>query len=102
MLKLAAERGVLDVVDRTMEMSVGLKNRQTATVGSQVRMVVGSEEEVAYAIFFRNNTAKAAHKYSLSDWGKFALKGRNFARYGGVKFLIIAFQENYNQDINGV
>jgi hypothetical protein len=38
----------------------------------------------------------------LSDWGKFALKGRNFARYGGIKFLIIAFQENYNQDINGV
>ena len=91
MLKLAAERGVLDVVDRTMEMSVGLENRQTATVGSQVRMVVGSEEEVAYAIFFRNNTAKAAHKYSLSDWGKFALKGRNFAGYVGIRFLIIAF-----------
>jgi hypothetical protein len=43
-------------------------------------MVVGSEEEVAYAIFFRNNTAKAAHKYSLSDWGKFEFKGRNFER----------------------
>jgi predicted membrane chloride channel (bestrophin family) len=65
-------------------------------------MVVGSEEEITYAIFFRNNSAKAAHMYSLSDWGKFGLKSRNFARYVGIKFLIIAFQENYNQDINGV
>ena len=30
------------------------------------------------------------------------LKNRNIARYVGIKFLIIAFQENYNQDINGV
>ena len=37
-------------------------------------MVVGSEEEVAYAIFFRNNTAKAAHIYSLSDWEILNLK----------------------------
>ena len=34
--ELAAERGVLDIVDRTMKMTVGLENSQTATVGSQV------------------------------------------------------------------
>jgi hypothetical protein len=43
-------------------------------------MVVGPEEKVAYAIFFRNNTAKAAHIYSLSDWEILNLKVEIFAR----------------------
>ena len=34
--ELAAERGILDVVDRTMEHSVRLENRHTATVGSKM------------------------------------------------------------------
>ena len=40
-------------------------------MSAEVRMVVGSVEKVANAIFFGNNAAKAAHKNSLTKKGLF-------------------------------
>lgn len=65
--ELTAERSVLDVVNGTMEIAISLQNSQASAVSAQMRMIVGSEEQIGYAIVLGNNATKAAHKYSL-EW----------------------------------
>lgn len=63
--ELAAEGSVLDVVDGTMEVAIGLQHSQTAAVSTEMRVIVSTEEQIRYAIVLGNNATKAAHKDSL-------------------------------------
>jgi gamma-glutamyl:cysteine ligase YbdK (ATP-grasp superfamily) len=66
MFELAAERRVLDIVNRAVELSALVQYSHAAAMRAEMRMVVGAEEEVADAIFLGNNSAKATHRDSLS------------------------------------
>ena len=49
--EFAAERGVLNIVDRPVK-AVLLQYAHSSPFGSQVRMVVGSEKQIHYAVLF--------------------------------------------------
>ncbi|WP_295052098.1 hypothetical protein [uncultured Fibrobacter sp.] len=62
-----------------MENTIRFQNSHTAAVSAKVRMVVGSVKEIANAIFFGNNTTKAAHIRLLDRKGFSTHKNRNLA-----------------------
>ena len=59
-LELGPERGVLDVVDRPLE-ALRAAQRHATAVRTQMRMVIRTEEQVAHAVLFRDDSAETAH-----------------------------------------
>ena len=66
-LKLGAERGILNVVDRPLQTGFPVIRRHSCATGAEVGMVIGSEKYVGDGILFANSAEKSAHRLLLSN-----------------------------------
>ena len=62
LVKLGPERGVFNVVDRTVKALFPVVDRHARPAGAKVRVVVRAEKEIEHAVLFGSDAKKSAHK----------------------------------------
>ena len=60
-LELGAEGAGLNAVDLALEAGLGIEDSHTAPLGTQMGVVVHTEENIQYAVFLGDCSEEAAH-----------------------------------------
>ena len=64
-LKLGAEGGIFNVVNLTLEALFRVINSHTTPLGTQVGVVVGSEEHIVFTVIAGHSSEEATHRNLL-------------------------------------